>query len=184
MSTDPRARFLNSAAKFYSTVAPETSSYLMNQHHELTSLEHDTIHTSNRACQACGAFAIQGWNARSQIVAHRRSATSKSTLRQDRRRANIPDGVRSNKVLETHCLRCYRITKLHISTAKCALPGRVSSGPSVLPDPVSIGTVKTASKRRAKNRKPGGSRELLAKSTTKSDERSHGLDLMDLMKKA
>ncbi|KAL9120325.1 MAG: hypothetical protein Q9187_003116 [Circinaria calcarea] len=166
MSMDPRFGFLGSAAKFYSTVAPEASSYLMNQRHELTSLEHQTIHSSNRACQACGAFAIQGWNIRSQ------------------RRANTPDGVRANKILETHCLRCYRFTQLHISTTKRVLLGLESSDLSVPLDPFSISIVKTASKRRAKkNRKQGGLRELLAKSIIKSDEPSHGLGLMDLMKK-
>ena len=180
---DPRARFLYSAAHFYCTLAPETSSYLMNQHNEVMPVEHATIRTSDRACRACGVITIGGWNTLSRVVTQRGPSNPSPTSRRERYRSTTSDDSTVNKNLETYCSRCYRTTKRRVSTTKNALPAPESSGPTPLTGPSVINTVKAGGKKRTKSRKSRGLQALLTMSAIKSDERRQGLGLVDLMKR-
>ena len=187
-----KLRFLNTVASTYSLTVPAFSAHIMMMRATIT--DQPAIAESKNdvlnACKACGTVIISGVMSRTSINMGRMSRTANKGSK--RSIASRPGtSVATEKVLETQCLSCHRVSKVAIPLSKRQAsksharktpqaPGKLSDR-STSENAASLPNV--SSKQRTRARKNGGLQALVERSKeTRRATSAFGLDLMDLMK--
>ena len=185
---EAKIKFLDRAAQTYALKAPSLSAYVMLERAATAEKLGVTGSKEDRkdVCRACGTLLISGVTSKVSLNPGRNSrAVSKVSKRNDRSKSTP-----SEKSLETHCLACYRFSKVSILPSKRQKFGwrrHVSAENNLQPSAPSVSPaaakVVDASNKRTKTRRIGGLQALVQRAKeSQQTSTSFGMDLMDFMK--
>ena len=198
MTVSPReakARFLETAALFYSSSSPVISACLMINRGAQGSATFATNrnHLAN-SCAGCGAILISGLTSESTIESSAPSIRVKKRTRHFMKKSLAQMDKPAAKWVKVKCLLCDRYEKIALEVSLRAnrkiLPRKsmTTGEEDALSMPVNVSKLPKSvknqrSKQRVKARRQGGLRSLLEKSKkTSCSEPSFGLSLSDFMK--
>lgn len=182
-----RLRYLNDSAHLLATAAPSTSRHLRSRYDTLMAENELAPLNAHRrdACGACGTIMMLGWQATMQ--------TEAQSSRWRTARHGGP-AVKQTKTIIYECKTCHRKTRFLLGNPPLATRQRsISSNVTSMSTsqrlnkriPSSSGPeAMSNSKKRAKTRKRGGLRALLAAKKAGPEAAGFGLDLMDFMNKS
>lgn len=191
---DARIQFLDTAARYFHGIVPETSAHLMHQRNVVAEELGESLKKAQTKdiCEACGMILVPGSSSKIsaavQLGKKKRKSASEIEITQQR--------------WKTECLTCHRtnVSPLEHLQGKdvgnMATPVRIAdpspmvasktglASKSLGEDTQKSASANASSRKRAKARKQGSLQALLEKSRgADSMSGGLGLDLMDLMKK-